>query len=73
MKIAFFSTQSYDRDFFNRFNTVHDIVYIEAPLNAQTVQLAQGCAELTLSSDALPLRRVATGSLAQVAVAKVHY
>lgn len=43
MKIAFFSTQSYDRDFFNRFNTVHDIVYIEAPLNAQTVQLAQGC------------------------------
>ncbi len=42
MKIAFFSTQSYDRDYFNRFNTGHDIVYFDAPLNEQTVNLAAG-------------------------------
>ncbi len=43
MKIAFFSTQSYDREFFNRFNTEYEICYFDAPLNEQTVQLAQGC------------------------------
>ena len=43
MKIAFFSTQSYDRLFFNRFNTVHEIVYFKAPLDEQTVNLAAGC------------------------------
>lgn len=43
MKIAFFSTQSYDREFFTRFNNEHEICYFEVPLNEQTVQLAQGC------------------------------
>lgn len=42
MKIAFFSTQSYDREFFNRYNREHEIVYYEAPLNEQTVNLATG-------------------------------
>ncbi len=42
MKVAFFSTQSYDRDYFNRFNTGHGIVYFDAPLNEQTVNLAAG-------------------------------
>lgn len=43
MKLAFFSTQSYDRIFFNRYNTAHDIVFYEAPLDEQTVNLAEGC------------------------------
>ncbi len=43
MKIAFFSTQSYDRVFFDRYNTTHEIIYYEAPLDEQTVNLVSGC------------------------------
>ena len=42
MKIAFFSTKSYDREFFNRHNQKHEIIYHEVPLSPQTVQLAAG-------------------------------
>lgn len=43
MKIAFFSTKSYDREFFDRYVSTHEIIYFEAPLNEQTVNLAAGC------------------------------
>ena len=43
MKTAFFSTKSYDRQFFDKYVTTHEIVYFEAPLNRQTVNLAIGC------------------------------
>lgn len=43
MKIAFFSTKTHDREFFDRYNTTHEIIYFEAPLNKQTVNLAKGC------------------------------
>ncbi|MEO6229648.1 MAG: 2-hydroxyacid dehydrogenase [Ferruginibacter sp.] len=43
MKIAFFSTKSYDREFFNGYVTTHEIIYFEAPLNGLTVNLAKGC------------------------------
>lgn len=43
MKIAFFSTQSYDKDYFNRFNTDHELVFFEATLNAGTAALAKDC------------------------------
>ena len=43
MKIAFFSTKKYDRDFFDRFITTHEIIYLEAPLNEYTVNLVAGC------------------------------
>ncbi|MFZ4058863.1 MAG: 2-hydroxyacid dehydrogenase [Ferruginibacter sp.] len=43
MKIAFFSTKTYDRTFFDRYVTTHEIVYFEAQLNKQTVNLAAGC------------------------------
>lgn len=43
MKIAFFSTQSYDREYFNRFREEFEFVYFEAPLNEQTSNLATGC------------------------------
>ena len=43
MKIAFFSTKEYDREFFDRYVSTHEIIYFEAPLNEQTVNLAAGC------------------------------
>jgi D-lactate dehydrogenase len=43
MKIAFFSTKSYDREFFDKYVSTHKIIYFEAPLNEQTTNLAAGC------------------------------
>ncbi len=43
MKIAFFSTQPYDKEYFERYNSQHQIVYFEAQLNEQTANLAKGC------------------------------
>jgi D-lactate dehydrogenase len=43
MKIAFFSAKTYDREFFDRHNTHHEIIYFEAPLTEQTAELAKGC------------------------------
>jgi D-lactate dehydrogenase len=41
MKIVFFSSQPYDKTFFNRFNDSHgfELVFLESPLNDQTVNL----------------------------------
>ena len=43
MKIAFFSTKSYDREFFDHYATTHEIIYFEARLNKLTATLAAGC------------------------------
>jgi D-lactate dehydrogenase len=43
MKIAFFSTQPYDRQYFERHNSRHVIVYFDVQLNDQTADLASGC------------------------------
>lgn len=43
MKVAFFSTQPYDKEYFEHSNTHHDITFYEAQLNEQTVNLAKGC------------------------------
>jgi D-lactate dehydrogenase len=43
MKIAFFSTQPYDKEYFERYNRQHEIIFFEAQLNEQTVNLAKGC------------------------------
>lgn len=44
MKITFFSTQPYDKEFFSMHNTddVFDCDYLEVPLNSKTVELATG-------------------------------
>jgi D-lactate dehydrogenase len=42
MKIVTFSTQAYDKQFFNQFNTGHEISYLEVPLNEQTASLTNG-------------------------------
>jgi len=44
MKIAFFSTQPYDREYFDRFNKENEFVYFEARLTPQTAPLAAGAA-----------------------------
>ena len=43
MKIAFFSTQPYDKEYFERYNRQHEIIFFEAQLNGKTVNLAKGC------------------------------
>jgi Lactate dehydrogenase and related dehydrogenases len=43
MKTAFFSTQSYDKEYFTRYNTNHELVFLDAPLNEQTAALAADC------------------------------
>ncbi|MBS1512109.1 MAG: 2-hydroxyacid dehydrogenase [Bacteroidetes bacterium] len=43
MKIAFFSTQPYDKEYFTRYNDQHHISFYEAQLNESTVSLATGC------------------------------
>ncbi|GAB4497932.1 MAG: 2-hydroxyacid dehydrogenase [Saprospiraceae bacterium] len=44
MNVALFSTQSYDREYFERFNTAarHQLRFWEIPLDEQTAQLAAG-------------------------------
>lgn len=43
MKVAVFSTKSYDRDYLNRFNTgLHKLTYFETSLNASTTNLTLG-------------------------------
>lgn len=44
MKIAFFSTQSYDKEYFTRHNTRHELLFFEVALNEKTASLALGCA-----------------------------
>jgi len=39
MKIAFFSTQSYDKEYFTRYNPGHEINFIETSLREKTVKL----------------------------------
>ena len=44
MKVAVFSTKSYDKEYFEKFNdhNQHQITYFEAPLNLNTTNLTQG-------------------------------
>ncbi|MBI2731447.1 MAG: 2-hydroxyacid dehydrogenase [Sphingobacteriales bacterium] len=43
MKTAFFSTHSYDKEYFNKYNKEHQLVFFEAALEEQTTNLAAGC------------------------------
>lgn len=45
MKVAFFSTQSYDRHYFDEVNQqyVYTLVYLDAALTPETAVLAKGC------------------------------
>ena len=44
MKVAFFSTKSYDKEYFTKFNTedTHELTFFDVPLNEQTAVLTVG-------------------------------
>lgn len=42
MRIAVFSTKSYDKEYLDRFNDSNELVYFEAPLKQSTANLTQG-------------------------------
>lgn len=42
MKIAFFGTKPYDKEFFEKYNQTHQISFYEVALNEQSVRLAEG-------------------------------
>lgn len=42
MKIAVFSTYTYDQDFLTRYNTGHELDFLVLPLNVKTAALAKG-------------------------------
>lgn len=44
MKVAFFSTKSYDKEYFSRFNheNLHELTFFEVSLNHQTASLTEG-------------------------------
>lgn len=45
MKVAFYSSKSYDQEFFEKVNRDfgHDLIFFETRLDSHTVQLADGC------------------------------
>lgn len=61
MKVAFFSTKSYDREFFSHYVSTHEIVYFEAQLNSQTVNLATGCGAVCVFVNDKLTKEVITG------------
>ena len=64
MKVAFFSSKSYDREYFNEANkdAAHKLVYFEAGLDRHTVKLAKGhdaiCVFVNDKVDAVTLKKM---------------
>ncbi|WP_337042821.1 2-hydroxyacid dehydrogenase [Emticicia sp. 17c] len=42
MRIVFFSTKPYDKDFFEKYNQTHELIFHEVALSEQSVRLAEG-------------------------------
>jgi D-lactate dehydrogenase len=42
MKVAFFSAKSYEREYFEKYSNNHNLLFLDAPLNIDTVNLAKG-------------------------------
>jgi D-lactate dehydrogenase len=74
MRVAFFSTHSFDRQFFNQANpdATHDIVYFEPRLTAETCALAAGfpavCAFVNDHLDSTVLERLTAGGTRVIAL-----
>jgi D-lactate dehydrogenase len=77
MKVAFFSAQAYDKDYFNRYNNSQEIIYYEAPLNEQTVNLAEECKTVCVfvndKLNAAVLKQLANRGVALVALRCAGY
>ncbi len=74
MKVAFFSTRTYDRQFFNRINADynHDITFLEAPLSGLTASLARGfdavCVFVNDHVDQETIQALASGGVKVIAL-----
>lgn len=72
MKIAFFSTQPYDKEYFKRHNRHHTITFYEAQLNEQTVNLCKGndaiCAFVNDNLDAQVIKALAVNGIKIIAL-----
>jgi D-lactate dehydrogenase len=77
MKVAFFSAQVYDKDYFNRYNNSQEIIYYDAPLNEQTVNLANECkavcAFVNDKLNAVVLKQLANRGVALIALRCAGY
>jgi D-lactate dehydrogenase len=79
MKIAFFSTKSYDRDSFDRFlsETEHSISYFEGKLDLHTLSLAEGhgaiCSFVNDHIDADMMKKMAEMDIRLVALRCAGY
>lgn len=67
MKVVFFSTKSYDKEYFNRFNEEHEISYFEMPLSKDTVSLTEGfeaiCAFVNDEIDEATIEKIAENGI----------
>jgi D-lactate dehydrogenase len=73
MRTAFFSTKSYDRDYFNRLNTFgHQLVYFDVPLNMDAVALTAGydavCLFVNDKADAPVIEQLAANGVKLIAL-----
>ena len=74
MKIAFFSTKSYDKEYFDRFNDKgpHQLSYFDASLHANTATLAKGfdavCLFVNDKADKDTIQQLATNGIRLIAL-----
>ncbi len=72
MTITFYSAQSYDKIYFDRFNTSHKILYIDSRLNEQTIGLCAGsdavCLFVNDHADAATIRQMAKQGIQLIAL-----
>ncbi len=79
MKIAFFSTKSYDREYFDRFNanSQHRITYFEVSLNTNTANLAKGfeavCVFVNDKLDKETLQKISENGIRAIALRCTGY
>ena len=79
MKVAFFSTKSYDREYFDKFNEQyqHELTYFEAPLNKDTANLTQGfnaiCVFVNDKVDRDAINRIAENGIKVIALRSAGY
>ncbi|KYP13414.1 2-hydroxyacid dehydrogenase [Flavihumibacter sp. CACIAM 22H1] len=77
MNVLFYSSQPYDKTYFNRFGSDLDLQYAEAQLNAQTARLAKGfpviCAFVNDQLNATVLETLKAGGTELVALRCAGY
>src|SRR4029079_1904661 len=74
MKVAFFSTKSYDKEYFDRFseNGNHQLSYFDATLHANTAPLAKGfdaiCLFVNDNADKETIQQLAANGIKLIAL-----